>query len=527
MTMLNCLLIGNEPLTIECGKRLLEAGHRISAVATTRDQVRSWAESAGLEVVKGADGLAEDTAAVDWLFSVANLEMIPRSVLARATKGAVNFHDGPLPAYAGLNAPVWAILNGETTHGITWHLMEEGADTGDILVTQEVNINGEDTAFTLNAKCFAAGVESFDRVLEEIANGLSGRQAQDMAGRSYFGLKDKPAGAGWIDPAKPAADIARMVRALDHAAYDNPVAAPFVMTANGPILAGEAEMAAGSGEAGSVLAVEAASLTIAVADGALRLSRLRDTLGKDLDPTGMVQAGDSLANPEIDMDAVTASAKAENFWRKRLADYRPADWPARAGEGGAHGAPIEVGDTAKLAAAFGAVIAAVSNGESVDLALMRDVLPGQAPWSPLRYDTGATWAEATDFFQRNLSGDFESLRAPFAADLLARIAEVPRQLPMAGISNTGPIPGVALTLVMGDSPRIEADTSVITKVEVDLIAARVSALLAADVADDTAFAALPLLPEAAKTEQSTAGNDDKNRNGLMLSRSLSENYEQQ
>ena len=87
--------------------------------------------------------------------------MIPGAVLARATKGAVNFHDGPLPAYAGLNAPVWAILAGETTHGITWHLMEEGADTGDILVTQEVNINEEETAFTFNAKCFAAGVESF------------------------------------------------------------------------------------------------------------------------------------------------------------------------------------------------------------------------------------------------------------------------------------------------------------------------------------------------------------------------------
>ena len=408
----SCFLVGNEPLTVECGKHILEAGHKIAAVATSDGAVAAWAKGAGLEVLEGAKALSEGTETVDWLFSVANLEMIPGAVLKRATEGAVNFHDGPLPAYAGLNAPVWAMLAGETTHGITWHLMEEGADTGDILVTQEVNINAEETAFTLNAKCFAAGVESFDTVLEEIAAGLPGRQTQDMTGRSYFGLKDKPEGAGWIDPAKSAADIARMVRALDHAAYDNPVAVPWVMTANGPIIAGEAEMADGSGTPGQILAVDATSLTMAVSDGALMLSRLRDALGNDLDPTAMVQTGETLATPEINADAITASAKVENFWRKRLADYRPADWPARAGEGGTHSVAIAASDTKHIAAAFGAVIAAASNGESVDLALHRDALPGQAPWSPLRFDVEASWAEATDFFERNLSGDFRKSPRP-------------------------------------------------------------------------------------------------------------------
>jgi natural product biosynthesis luciferase-like monooxygenase protein len=492
----SCFLVGNEPLTVECGKQLLEAGHKIAAVATSDGAVGVWAKEAGLPVLEGAKALSEGIETVDWLFSVANLEMIPEAVLARATKGAVNFHDGPLPAYAGLNAPVWAILAGETTHGITWHLMEEGADTGDILVTQEVNINAEDTAFTLNAKCFAAGVESFDRVLEEIATGLAGRQTQDMSGRSYFGLKDKPDGAGWIDPAKGTAEISRMIRALDHASYDNPVVAPFVMTATGPIIVGEAEAVDGSGAAGAVLAIDAASITLAVSDGALMLSRLRDPLGNDLDPRGILQAGDTLATPQIDMDAITASAKVENFWRKRLADYRPADWPARAGEGGTHSASIETSaDATQLAAAFGAVIAAAANGESIDLALHRDVSPGQAAWAPVRFDVSASWADA----QATLTKDIETAegKAPFAADLPARIAELPRQFPMAGISKTGAMPGVALTLVT-ERAQIIANTDVITKAEADLIAARVSALLAADIADDTAFSALPLLPDTEK-----------------------------
>ena len=89
----------------------------------------------GLRVEAPGAGLAERLAGlqVDWLLSIANLSLIPAAVLALATQGAVNFHDGPLPRYAGLNAPVWAILNGEAQHGITWHLIAGGIDEGDIL----------------------------------------------------------------------------------------------------------------------------------------------------------------------------------------------------------------------------------------------------------------------------------------------------------------------------------------------------------------------------------------------------------
>ena len=55
-----------------------------------------------------------------------------QAVLAQAKRGAINFHDGPLPRHAGLNAPVWAILEQEKQHGVTWHLIEGGIDEGDI-----------------------------------------------------------------------------------------------------------------------------------------------------------------------------------------------------------------------------------------------------------------------------------------------------------------------------------------------------------------------------------------------------------
>ena len=61
----------------------------------------------------------------DYLFSVANLAMLPPSLLHAARLGAINFHDGPLPRFAGLNATSWALLSGATSHGITWHEMAD------------------------------------------------------------------------------------------------------------------------------------------------------------------------------------------------------------------------------------------------------------------------------------------------------------------------------------------------------------------------------------------------------------------
>jgi hypothetical protein len=106
---LTAILIGNESLTVHCGQMWLDRGHRIAFVATRSADVRAWAMGAGL-TVGGLEGVPAGQ--VDWLLSIANLTVIPDAVLARAG-GAVNFHDGPLPRHAGLNAPVWAILQGE------------------------------------------------------------------------------------------------------------------------------------------------------------------------------------------------------------------------------------------------------------------------------------------------------------------------------------------------------------------------------------------------------------------------------
>ncbi|MFZ1469959.1 MAG: formyltransferase family protein, partial [Paracoccaceae bacterium] len=194
----SAILIGNETLTAHCGDMLLSRGHVIAAVVTHSADVQRWATTNGLVVQGYGPDLAARLPGADWLLSVANLTVLGADVLARAAKGAVNFHDGPLPAHAGLNAPVWALLAGEVTHGVTWHLIEGGVDAGRVLEERRFDIAEGDTALTLNTRCFEAGMESFPAVMNQLESGVTARPQAAGPGQMHRGA-DRPAAFGRID----------------------------------------------------------------------------------------------------------------------------------------------------------------------------------------------------------------------------------------------------------------------------------------------------------------------------------------
>ena len=129
-----CVVMGDESLLIQCSEALRDRGHDIRAIVTANAQIADWAKSHGLAtLVPGKDlEAALEPYEYDWFFSIANLRLIPAAAWRKAREGAANFHDGPLPHYAGLNTPAWAILAGETRYGVTWHALTEGIDEGDI-----------------------------------------------------------------------------------------------------------------------------------------------------------------------------------------------------------------------------------------------------------------------------------------------------------------------------------------------------------------------------------------------------------
>ena len=444
----SAILIGNDTLTREAGRMLVEGGHRLTAVVTRAAPVADWARGAGLRVEAPGPDLAQRLSDADWILSVANLDILPPALLARGRRGAVNFHDGPLPAYAGLNAPVWAILNGETRHGITWHLIEGGVDEGPILEQRLFDIAPDDTALTLNARCFAAALESVPALMAQL-DGTPRPVAQDLSRRTLFARDARPAHGGRIDWTRPAEEIARMVRALDHGDYPNPLVTARFMSGDRWFAAGTAHVVAGDGAPGTVLAADGATLTVATGAGTVRLGRLRDMAGRAL-PAGAVAPGTILPGPDgTEAAAIAGALKDEGRWRRALSALRPATLPPMGGTMG--GAPLSAviplpGGNADAAMTALAAILAESDpdGGPVDLALAR---PGAHPMLadrvPVRFTDAAGFADA-------LAAARAAMPPP--GDLALRLGgKVPPALPVALADDVQAVlvPGTALTLAAG------------------------------------------------------------------------------
>jgi natural product biosynthesis luciferase-like monooxygenase protein len=459
MTSFSALLIGNESLTRECGAQLLARGHAVSGVVTQDDAVRIWAKAAGLPVIRQTPGweTAVQGLGYDWLLSIANLHLIGKDAVSRARKGAVNFHDGPLPAYAGLNAPVWAILNGASYHGITWHLIGDGVDDGDILEQRLFDISPVDTALTVNTKCFAAAIDSFGDVLGQLETSLR-RQPQDFALRTVYRRDDRPAAFGHIDFAIGVDAVLRLVRGLDHGGYWNPMTTPKVCIAGKIYNILAAERTTGTGTTGQILGRSADGVTVACSDGAVLLSGLRllET-GSALDPMSVTSASVDL--PDVDttaaLDGVARTlAKSDPAFRAALSALRPVmidgAGPVTATAGWSS-FPINLpkGSPDRQLALLAMAVLRNDGADGVELALAAaPTIPKGyvSPWVPLSVEAGTSVDEALI----KLTDAIAAARiAPgFALDLLQRDPALGGVMsPQIGLNfQDAPVPGTVLTL---------------------------------------------------------------------------------
>lgn len=233
--------VGEGSLLTQAADAWMAAGHAVRGIASQEPNVVEWATQRGLTLVpaRQLESAAAD-AAFDYLFSVVNLTILPERLIGMPRVMSVNFHDGPLPSYAGVNATVWALLNREARHGVTWHQMTAAADEGDILVQRLFDVAPDETAFSLNAKCFAAGIETFQELTGHITNGTLAPTRQNLRARSYFDFYERPPHAMVIDWQQPAEHLEVLCRALDFGGYPNPVGLPKVLTRGGVLVATEA-----------------------------------------------------------------------------------------------------------------------------------------------------------------------------------------------------------------------------------------------------------------------------------------------
>jgi amino acid adenylation domain-containing protein len=335
----SCYIVGEASLTARCAEHLRAAGHRIDGVLSAHPAVAAWATEHG--VALRDPGQLDATLLerpFDYLFSIANFSIISAAALRSPRRLAINFHDAPLPRYAGMHATSWAIMRGERDHGVTWHVMTEEVDAGAILKQQAVPISPEDTALTLNAKCYDAAMESFaDLVIDLASDGVSSRE-QDLTQRTYFPFALRPPAAAVIDWQRPVSEISALVRALDFGSYPNPLDRPKI--AHGPAfwICPEVEVIESpvADPPGTLLSAGPELLVIGAGDGQVRIRRLLRLDGTGLTLQEMLaeaglEVGARLARPDALLEAATALAQRaaphEAFWLARLHQLRAVPIP--------------------------------------------------------------------------------------------------------------------------------------------------------------------------------------------------------
>ena len=332
-----CFLIGADSLLVACGDQLLQRGHEIGGVLTRTARVAAWARSNGIPVHDTKDVEALRAAPFDYLFSITHLALLPDEMLALPRKAAINFHDGPLPRYAGLNAPAWALMAGEERYGISWHIITSGVDEGDVLKSRSFDVQPDETSLTLNTKCFEAGLDGFQELIDELAEGRETRTKQDPTERSYYGRHTKPPAVCALDWARPASELEAFVRALDFGRYDNPLGVAKLQTEERVLIVTSARAHDQENDAapGTVLGAGAEGVHVACGQGVLSITGISTTRGRSVElseVTGTeLRAGTNLALPTeftaaLDQVAEEVS-KAERFWVRRLSAVEPLEIP--------------------------------------------------------------------------------------------------------------------------------------------------------------------------------------------------------
>lgn len=199
-----CCIIGRTQLAVDCSKILLHNGIIIRHVFTDDKSFQEWAESLKIEVhsiahFESKSKLPLDLSSIsnffcnfDFLFSIVNDVIISEYVLKSVKRCPINYHNGPLPKYAGMNAAHWALLNGEKTHGVVWHIMEKTIDTGAILTKKEILIDDSDDITKLNWTCREAAKESLTELCNHITSQSLNPVVQKEKCTMKYALRDMP-----------------------------------------------------------------------------------------------------------------------------------------------------------------------------------------------------------------------------------------------------------------------------------------------------------------------------------------------
>lgn len=220
------VFMGTPRTAAESLEALVNAGHDVVAVYTQPDKpagrgnklaqsaVKLAAIAHGIPVlqpkaIKTPEALAEFRShSADVAVVVAYGRILPVSFLNAFPRGAINVHYSLLPLYRGAAPVNWAIANGERKTGVTTMMMDEGLDTGDILLQRATDIGADENAVELMGRLSSLGADLLIKTLGKLDSITPKPQNDDDASFAPIFKKDD----GRIDFSIPAADVNNRVR---------------------------------------------------------------------------------------------------------------------------------------------------------------------------------------------------------------------------------------------------------------------------------------------------------------------------
>lgn len=288
---MNIVFMGTPDFAVASLDRLINDGHNISAVFTKVDmprgrkmimtppEVKVFAESMGLTVYQPASLRDEEVVNTikslnpDVIVVVAYGKLLPREVLEIPPLGCINLHGSLLPKYRGAAPIQWTVLNGDKVGGATTMYMNEGLDTGDMILKYETEVGENETSGELFDRLATEGADLLSRTLVLLEQGKAERVPQNESEATYASMLDKSMCV--IDWTRSCDEVHNLVRGL------NPWPVALTTLDGKRIKVITTRKSSLNGEPGQVVSVT--PLTVACGEGSVEILTLQPEGKKAMD----------------------------------------------------------------------------------------------------------------------------------------------------------------------------------------------------------------------------------------------------
>ena len=227
---MNIVFMGTPDFAVPCLEKLYNSEHRVLGVFSQPDKpvgrkqiltpppVKAFATEHNIPVfqpekIKNSNALSIiNELSPDIIVVVAYGKILPKEILNAARYGCVNVHASLLPKYRGAAPIQWAVLNGDEKTGVSIMQMDEGLDTGDVILVKETPIGADETSAELFDRLSEIGADALLEALALIENGSAAPKKQPDGDFGYAKMISKELCP--IDWSKSAAEIHNQVRGL-------------------------------------------------------------------------------------------------------------------------------------------------------------------------------------------------------------------------------------------------------------------------------------------------------------------------